>query len=108
MKNSNLAIALYKKTETPQQQVISNRMERVNKELHAACESYDFTFAEAQWLSYTRWQAYAMNFAGEKIAKLKKVSERKFLIFIDGGNIAKSSLAEATAVIAGLHSVLKD
>ena len=108
MKNSNLAIALYKKTETPQQQVISNLMERVNKELHAACESYDFTFAEAQWLSYTKWQAYAMNFAGEKIAKLKKVSERKFLIFIDGGNIAKSSLAEATAVIAGLHSVLKD
>ena len=108
MKNSNLAIALYKKTETPQQQVISNRMERVNKELHAACESYDFTFAEAQWLSYTRWQAYAMNFAGEKIAKLKKVSERKFLIFIDGGNIAKSSLAEAVQVIAGLHSVLKD
>ena len=86
----------------------ANTMERVNKELHASCESYDFTFAEAQWLSYTRWQAYAMNFAGEKIAKLKKVSERKFLIFIDGGNIAKSSLAEATAVIAGLHSVLKD
>ena len=84
-------------------------MDHVNEMLKAACQEheYEFTFDEAQWLSRKKWEAYAMNGAGEKMAKLKRISDRNFRVFINGGNISASSLAEAMQIISRLHTVLK-
>ncbi len=84
-------------------------MDHVNEMLKAACQEheYEFTFDEAQWLPRRKWEAYAMNGAREKMAKLKKVTDRKFLVFVNGGCITVSSLNEALQIISRLHTVLK-